>query len=67
MPTWDVSLFYPWQVENSHRHSLELWIPHLASVVYVGYCLFSSCGVHASVGEVLGSLGSGIIRYLDIA
>ena len=36
-------------------------------MVYVGYCLFSSCGVHASVGEVLGSLGSGIIRYLDIA
>ena len=59
-------LVYPWHVEHSHRSRLELLIPCLSIMVYVGYCLFSSCGILTSSREVLRSLGSGMRRYLDI-
>ena len=35
MPTWDVSYFYPWQVENPHRSMLEFRILCLVIKVYV--------------------------------
>ena len=51
----------------SIRVGLWLRISWLANMVYVDYCIFSSCGIHASVGEVLWSLGSEMRHYLDIA
>ena len=36
-------------------------------MVYVGYCLFSLCGIPISIREVLSSLGGGMKHYLDIA
>ena len=35
-------------------------------MVYVGYCLLSSYGIHTSVGEALWCLGGGMRGYLDI-
>ena len=34
--TWDVSKLYYWQVEHPHRSRLELRIPFLAIMFYVG-------------------------------
>ena len=51
-PTWSVSKFYHWQVEQPHRSRIELQIPCLAIMVYVGYCLFSSYVIHISIREV---------------
>ena len=52
VPTWDVSKFYHWQVEQPHQSRIEIWIPCIAVMVYIGYCLFSSCGIPISIGEV---------------
>ena len=52
VPTWDVSKFYHWQVEHPYLSRLELWIKCFASIVYVAYCLFSSCGIPTSIREV---------------
>ena len=53
-PTGDVSMFYHWQVEEPHQIRIELWIPYLGIMVYVGYCLFSSYGIHISIRGVYG-------------
>ena len=50
-----------------YRSTLKLWITCLATMVYVGYYLFSLYGKPYSVGEVLWSLGCGMVRYIDIA
>ena len=67
MPTWNVSKFYYRQVEQPHRSWIKLCIPFLDFMVYVGYCLFSLCGIPISIREVLSSLGGAMGRYLDIA
>ena len=36
-------------------------------MVYVGYYLFSSCGINSSVVQVLWGLSIGMGCYLDIA
>ena len=51
--TWDVSKFFHWQLDNPHRNRLELRIPCLYTMVYVGYCLFSSYGMPTSTKEVV--------------
>ena len=50
-----------------HRSRLQVLIPCLATIVYVGYCLFSLYGIPTSIGEVLSSLGAGMRCYLEIA
>ena len=52
MPTRDVSKFNPSQLEQRHRSRIEIKIPCLAIMVYVGYCLFSSCGILTSNREL---------------
>ena len=37
VPTWDVSKFYNWQVEQPRRNRIELWIPCLDIIVYIGF------------------------------
>ena len=53
VPTRDVSKFYHLQLEHPHQSGLELQISCLATMVYVIYCLFSSCGLLTSIREVL--------------
>ena len=65
--TLDVSYFYPWQVDHPHQSGLKLWIPCFDNMVYVDYCLFSSCQILTRIREVLWSLGSGMGHYLYIA
>ena len=67
VPTWYVSKFYPWQIEQPHQSRIEHWIPCLAIMVYVVYCLFSSYGIPTRIREFLRSLGGSVGGYLDIA
>ena len=50
---WDVSKFYHWEVGHPHRSRLKLRIPCLTIMVYVGYCLLTSCAILTSIREVI--------------